>query len=127
MSPRKIFESSGGKQIAPGRNPGGARGRVRPAPFFAKESAAVIGTIHSDDCLARARTLELGAVDALELRVDHFADRPEMLLDFAAKTSFPLIVTVRAPGEGGAQRLSSSRRCALFAQFLPVAAMCDIE
>jgi 3-dehydroquinate dehydratase-1 len=108
MSPRKILESC--------RKPDGARS----GPW-------VVGTIHSDLCIARARTLKEDDVDLLELRVDHFADRPEVLVRFAEKTSFPLIVTVRARHEGGAVALTTRERSELFLRFLPVAHYVDLE
>lgn len=108
MSPRKIFES--------------CRGLDR-----AQSEPRVVGTIHSDLCITRARTLKEGDVDLLELRVDHFADRPEVLARFAEKTSFPLIVTVRARHEGGAVALTTRERSELFLRFLPVAHSVDLE
>jgi 3-dehydroquinate dehydratase-1 len=87
----------------------------------------IAGTIHSDLCIRRARKLPAGAVDLLELRVDHFAMKPERLLDFARNTSVPLIITVRAQDEGGAIPLSSRERIELFLQFLPWARFVDLE
>jgi 3-dehydroquinate dehydratase-1 len=39
----------------------------------------------------------------------------------------PLIVTVRHPAEGGAHALGSARRRELFVQFMPFAALIDVE
>jgi len=87
----------------------------------------VVGTIHSPGSLRRALRLRPGQVDFLELRVDHFAEKPETLLKAAPDLPAPLIVTVRHPAEGGANDLPASRREALYRQFLPLAAYVDLE
>src|SRR3954454_4599137 len=87
----------------------------------------VVGTIHSPGSLRRALRLRPGQVDFLELRVDHFAEDPAVLLKAAAKLPAPLIVTVRHPLEGGANELEPVRREALYRQFLPVASYIDVE
>lgn len=87
----------------------------------------VVGTIHSPGSLQRALQMGEGAVDFLELRVDHFADEPEALLRAVARLRTPMIVTVRHPNEGGARPLSWQQRKDLFARFLPVAALIDVE
>ena len=71
--------------------------------------------------------LRRGNVDWLELRVDHFAAAPDALLAQVPRLAAPCIVTVRDPAEGGQNGLSRTRRAALFAQFLPLAAAIDIE
>lgn len=87
----------------------------------------IVGTIHSPGSLKRALSLKPGDVDALELRVDHFAEDPGVLLKAAGRLNFPLIVTVRHPKEGGANGLSLSRRRELYAEFLGVATYMDVE
>jgi 3-dehydroquinate dehydratase-1 len=87
----------------------------------------VVGTIHSPGSLQCALQMSEGAVDFLELRVDHFADQPEVLLRAVARLRTPMIVTVRHPNEGGARPLSWQQRKDLFARFLPVAAFIDVE
>ncbi len=87
----------------------------------------VVGTIHSDEALRRALRLRAGAVDVLELRVDHFAERASELRRAAGDLPAPLIVTVRHPREGGAQELSTAQRRGLFEEFLPCAAYVDVE
>lgn len=70
-----------------------------------------------------------GAPDVLELRVDGFAPTPARLDALAAKTTRPLIVTVRHPAEGGldpALAAAGTRRT-LYERFLPVASWVDIE
>lgn len=91
------------------------------------QSPQVVGTIHSPGSLNRALKLKPGAVDVLELRVDHFADDPEVLLKAAERLPAPLIVTVRRPDEGGANGLGLARRRELYTAFLPVATFIDIE
>ena len=87
----------------------------------------VVGTIPSPAALRCALGLKRGAVDLLELRVDHFADDPRKLLHDAPRLCAPLIVTVRHPAEAGAGTLSFARRAELYGQFLPVAKFIDIE
>lgn len=87
----------------------------------------VVGTIHSPGSLRRALKLRAGAVDVLELRVDHFADAPEELFRAAKDLPAPLIVTVRHPREGGAGELSARRRGDLYWNFLPLAKYVDVE
>ncbi len=74
-----------------------------------------------------ARRIPAGALDFIELRVDHFANDPAPLLRAAATLAVPMIVTVRDPAEGGQHRLGTARRRELYAQFLPHAAAVDVE
>ncbi len=94
---------------------------------LSSETPLVVGTIHSPASLRRALKLAPGAVDLLELRVDHFAENPEALLRAAPSLTAPLIVTVRRADEGGAAPLSSARRRDLYAQFFAVADFIDVE
>jgi 3-dehydroquinate dehydratase-1 len=100
-----------------------ARKKVNPLPAGGK----VVGTIPSPGALGHARKLPSGAVDFLELRVDHFASDPRALLRAATDLPAPLIVTVRHPAEGGAAALSFAERRKLFALFLPHAEFIDVE
>lgn len=88
---------------------------------------AVVGTIYSEASLARARTLHAGDVDFLEIRVDHFAADPAALHEVLGTLKFPLILTVRHPAEGGSGALSLARRRDLLLEFLPAAALVDVE
>jgi 3-dehydroquinate dehydratase-1 len=88
---------------------------------------AIIGTVHSPESLRAARRAASGALDFLELRVDHFASDPEPLLRTASGFAVPSIVTVRHAAEGGKNALSFSRRRELYRRFLPYAAAIDIE
>lgn len=87
----------------------------------------VVGTIYSPGSLRRALKLRPGAVDVLELRVDHFADAPDELFRAAQDLLAPLIVTVRHPREGGAGELKAKRRAELYWQFLDLAEYVDVE
>jgi 3-dehydroquinate dehydratase-1 len=87
----------------------------------------IVGTIHSPGSLRKAQGLQIGDVDVLELRVDHFADSADRLLETSRDLPFPLIVTVRHPNEGGANSLDLDRRHTFFRQFLPVATYLDVE
>ena len=87
----------------------------------------VVGTIPSPAALSCALRLKPGAVDLLELRVDHFASDPRPLTRALPRLPAPLIVTVRHPLEGGAGNLGFPRRRELYAQFLPAAHFIDLE
>lgn len=88
---------------------------------------AIVGTVHSPESLRAARRIAPGAVDLLELRVDHFAEDPSPLLKAAPAFSAPLIITVRHPAEGGKNQLGFAQRRALYTQFLPHASAVDVE
>jgi 3-dehydroquinate dehydratase-1 len=88
---------------------------------------AIVGTVHSTESLKAARRIRAGVVDWLELRVDHFAEAPAMLLDAAGEFKLPLIVTVRHSAEGGKHDLNLGRRRELYAAFLPHASAIDVE
>ena len=87
----------------------------------------VVGAVHSPGALRRALRIQPGEVDFLEIRVDSFALEPAPLLRALPRLRVPLIITVRHPAEGGLHRLGFPRRRELFAQFLPFAALIDIE
>jgi 3-dehydroquinate dehydratase-1 len=92
-----------------------------------KRRSNIVGTIPSPAALACALKLRPGAVDAFELRVDHFAGDPTPLLRAAPRLKAPLIVTVRSPLEGGANRLNDKQRRELLARFFPFADALDLE
>jgi 3-dehydroquinate dehydratase-1 len=88
---------------------------------------AVVGTIHSPAALNEALRLRERAVDLLEVRVDHFANDLDLLRKSLPRLKFPLIVTVRHSGEGGAAPLRVSHRRDLFIEFLSFATAIDVE
>lgn len=90
-------------------------------------SPLVVGTIHSPGALKCALKLKPGQVDLLELRVDAFAQDPEILLRAVPKLQFPLLLTVRHPAEGGGANYTAQRRRELIRQFLPHAQWVDFE
>ena len=63
----------------------------------------------------------------LEVRVDHFVTDLKLLAAAVPKLALPLIFTVRDRREGGATPLSIAERLDLYRQFLPAAAMIDVE
>lgn len=87
----------------------------------------VVGTIHSPGSLRHALRLKAGAIDLLELRVDHFVEDLAPLRKAVGKLAFPYILTVRHPAEGGAGGLALRRRLELYREFLPTAALVDVE
>ena len=95
--------------------------KVLPPP------SAVVGTIHTPPGLRGALNLNRTDVDFLELRADAFADSPNKVLAVLPKLKLPLILTVRHPLEGGAQRLARAERLELFRLFLPFATLIDVE
>lgn len=92
-----------------------------------EKSFQVVGTIPSSGALSCALKLKPGAVDVLELRLDHFAEDTRPLSRALPRLKFPLIITARHPQEGGAGNLTAVRRRELYAEFLPAAAFIDAE
>ena len=99
----------------------------------------VVGTVYSAGSLAAARELRpcvgqgltrpsIGP-DLLELRVDHFACRPDRLDGLTALKPRPFLVTVRHATEGGAADAPQdpAARRQLYERFLPMAAFVDVE
>lgn len=87
----------------------------------------IVGTIHSAGSLRRAGRLSQGAVDFLEARVDHFLGDLQSLIHRLPRLSAQCIVTVRHPLEGGAAPITDAQRILLFRQFIPLAAIFDVE
>lgn len=87
----------------------------------------VVGTVHSPGSLRQALRLKPGAVDLLELRVDHFADDLRPLRQALPRLAIPYLVTVRHPAEGGAHGLTFSQREELYREFMPPAEFIDLE
>lgn len=93
----------------------------------APASPATVGTIHSPAALREALTLPLGVVDFFEVRVDHFVQDLAPIRRAIPKLKAPLLFTVRHPAEGGAGKLGYAMRAALYREFMPAAALIDIE
>jgi len=89
---------------------------------------AVVGTIHSSASLAAAIRTRKEDCDWLELRVDNFFSNLAKLRRVAPKLRPPRILTVRHPSEGGmAAGMTARERRQLYLDFLPAAALVDIE
>jgi len=87
----------------------------------------VVGTVHSAGSLRAASRLKDGDVDVLEFRIDSLADRLDGAGRALKAAKFPVLLTVRHPAEGGANKLTAKRRKELYLEFLPYAAMIDVE
>lgn len=92
-----------------------------------REKPNVVAAVHSPGALRCALKVGPGEVDFLEIRVDNFANDLATLLPALPRLRVPLLVTVRHPAEGGVNGLGFARRRELYAQFLPHAALIDVE
>ncbi len=66
-------------------------------------------------------------VDLLELRADALAGRLGEVRRFLEKAKVPILLTVRHPAEGGIGNLTAATRKKMFEEFLPHAALVDVE
>ena len=87
----------------------------------------VVATAHSAAGLRIAPGLGLDDVDLVEVRVDALVGQLGLLRRILPSLKVPILLTVRHPAEGGLGRLTTRRRRELFAEFLPHAAMVDVE
>jgi 3-dehydroquinate dehydratase-1 len=87
----------------------------------------VVGTVHSAGSLRAASRLKAGDVDVLEFRIDSLAGQLDEAARAMKAAKFPVLLTVRHPAEGGANKLTAKRRKELYRAFLPHAAMIDVE
>lgn len=99
-----------------------ARGRVKAASHRPKS----VGVIFSGADLPRALRLRRPP-DFFELRLDGLVAHLDELRGALPRLRVPFIITARSPGEGGANHLALARRRELLLQFLPQAALVDIE
>ena len=86
-----------------------------------------MATVHSQAGLRLAGRLGPGDVDLLEIRVDALADKLAGVRRLAVDAKLPILLTVRHPAEGGIGNLSTAARKRLIAEFLPSAALLDVE
>jgi 3-dehydroquinate dehydratase-1 len=101
---------------------------IRPRFSLNLSHPGVVGIVHSFASLAVARKLKPGQCDWLELRLDAFHPDLSALRRFAPALASPRIVTVRLASQGGmAPALTAPVRRALYADFLEVAALVDID
>jgi len=74
---------------------------------------------------------EQAGVDILEVRVDQLRHHTETAVAAQVRRlkrrGLPIIGTVRSPGEGGAGKLSVSRRIALYEAIIPLVDAVDVE
>ena len=87
----------------------------------------VVATVHSLAGLRLAERLGSWDADLVELRVDALAGKMAEVRKFLAKAKLPVLLTVRHPAEGGIGNLSSESRKKFFQEFLPFAALVDVE
>ncbi len=95
------------------------------APDFS--TPAVVAAAHSVGGLRLAQRLGKADVDFIEVRVDALAGKLPEVRRFFANAGLPVLLTVRHPAEGGVGNLSVAERRALFHEFLPRAAVVDVE
>ena len=88
----------------------------------------VVGAVHTLPGLRLASRLKKGDIDVIEIRVDAFASElPALRRALPGLTGIPLLLTVRHPAEGGLNKLAVSHRRTLIDEFLPHAALLDLE
>lgn len=87
----------------------------------------VVGAVHSRAGLRLAEGFGGGDLDLLELRLDALAGRIAEVRRFLSKTKLRVLLTVRHPAEGGVGNLSVASRRELFREFVPSAALVDVE
>ena len=87
----------------------------------------VVATVHSPPGLRLAGRLGRRDVDLVEVRVDALAGKMAGVRNFLATSKLPVLLTVRHPAEGGIGDLSTEHRRKFFEEFLPCAALVDVE
>src|SRR3954453_11868313 len=98
----------------------GRRFKVRSAET---KIVAVIASVQEFARAVRLRRLP----DLFELRLDSLAGQLDFVWRQIADLRAPVIITARAPDEGGAAKLTFAQRRELLREFLPHAAYIDIE
>jgi 3-dehydroquinate dehydratase I len=93
---------------------------------ISKRHARVVAVIASRPDLHRALRMA-NPPDLFELRLDHLLSCLDEVEKKISILPAPLIITARHPAEGGANRLSSQRRCDLLQRFLRHARYVDVE
>jgi len=89
---------------------------------------AVVATAHTLRGLQLAAELRArDGVDLVEIRLDQLAAQESTVARALPQITLPLLLTARHPSEGGAKGVSMTRRRSLMQQFLPMAAMVDVE
>src|SRR5437868_43436 len=86
----------------------------------------IVAVIASVEELARALRLRR-LPDLFELRLDSLAGQLDVVRRQIADLRAPIIITARAPDEGGLAKLTVVERRELLRDFLPHAAYVDVE
>jgi 3-dehydroquinate dehydratase I len=97
-----------------------------PRRVKAASSPRLVGVIFSEQDLQHALGLRKPP-DLFELRLDGLVVAIDKMQAAMPKLRSPLIITARAPREGGANHLSLARRRELLVRFLPDARYVDVE
>lgn len=100
---------------------------MKKLSVFDLSKALVVAAVHTQAGLRVAGRLGNRDVDLVELRVDALAGKPAGVRSFLAKCKLPVLLTVRHPAEGGIGNLSAASRRKYFEEFLPFAALVDVE
>jgi 3-dehydroquinate dehydratase-1 len=87
----------------------------------------VVGAAHTIKGLRMVAGLRASDLDVVELRVDALLKDLSEVERVLPEIRLPVLLTVRHPAEGGIGNLSTRDRQALYARFLPQAALVDVE
>lgn len=90
-------------------------------------SRPLVATAHTPAGLRQAAELAASEVGFVEIRLDTLAGAARDLAGAVSAIRSPLLFTARHPAEGGAGRLSPSKRRDLLEAFLPAARALDVE
>lgn len=99
----------------------------KPKVFPEPKSPAVVAAICSRADLKTALSMEPSHADLFELRLDALALDLSILRKELPRLRLPLLLTARHPAEGGQHQLSRNARQELLLEFLPWAALVDVE
>ena len=95
--------------------------------LFRDRKPRFVGTVTSLQGLAKAAALRPDDLDLIEVRLDAMANDRAEAMALIGKIGLPLIITARHPREGGENALPLEERRGLLTEFLPAAALVDIE
>ncbi|MFT6182323.1 MAG: 3-dehydroquinate dehydratase-1 [Paracoccaceae bacterium] len=96
--------------------------RERIRGFLSDEKPLVIGAIAENEAL----NAPLGGCDVIELRLDSLGFGPDVV-EFAAKSPLPILITARGAREGGQSDWSIEDRATAYRTLMPYASLIDIE
>lgn len=101
--------------------------RVKKLSGLDLSGPLVVAAVHSQPGLRLAGRLGSRDVDLVEVRVDALMGNVAGVRSFLARSKLPVLLTVRHPAEGGIGNLSTDSRRKFFEEFLPSAALVDVE